>query len=162
MTTTNGHGHGHTNGTAQEMREFLLREGDDGGERNTTTNTNTDDEESDRDSDSGRGDENHKPTTTFELVIGSGRGEDGEGAPRILRVDVLAEPAFQNDGKLMETTTLGNDRSIEVGLIAIFTTTLTKKEDNSTTTTLFQTACHGLGQNIVVKIIEDTLQQQQQ
>ena len=61
----------------------------------------------------------------------------------------------------MENTIWGNGYSIERGLISIFTPTLPNKEDNNSTTSLFQGACHRLGGKIVVEIIEDTLQQQQ-
>ena len=70
---------------------------------------------------------------------------------------------MQTYRKLMETMIRGNDRSIEIGLIAIFMTMVlpNKEDNNNSTTTLFQTACQQLGRKIVVEIIEDILQQQQ-
>ena len=60
--------------------------------------------------------------------------------------------------KLIETYIFGNDHPIEAGLNTIFMTLPYYKEYKSST--LFQSACYRLGRNAVVKIIEDTLQQQ--
>ena len=99
--------------------------------------------------------------TNITTALGYAITEYGEGKVQLecvyylLRKQLKLSHTYRN---IMEIMIRGN-RSIEIGLIAIFmTATLPNKEDDIIST--FQLACYRLGRNIVVEIIDDILQQQ--
>ena len=99
--------------------------------------------------------------TNITTALGYAITEYGEGRVQrecvyyLLRKQLKLSHTYRN---IMEIMIRGN-RSIEIGLIAIFmTATLPNKEDDIISD--FQLACYRLGRNIVVEIIDDILQQQ--